>query len=94
VFGDLDDKDPTGIVVADKNGLTIYPIPAKQTLYISSEIEIQEVLLYNTNGQLIYKQGVADYQYQLDTSSLRGGIYMLKLFTRDNLMTRKILISD
>jgi uncharacterized protein YjdB len=94
VFGDLDDKDPTGIVVADKNGLTIYPIPAKQTLYISSEIEIQEVLLYNTNGQLIYKQGVDDYQYQLDTSSLRGGMYMLKLFTRDNLMTRKILISD
>ena len=59
--------------------LKLFPNPARDQLFIEAEGAIEEISLYNAQGQLmIFKKGMQDLD-ELDISALPSGIHYIKL---------------
>src|SRR5690554_2031089 len=70
------------------NRVKIYPNPAKETLYILSDVEVLEVELFNIEGRLILKQNHSD---AISIGHLPGGIYQVVIFTDNGVYTEKMI---
>lgn len=62
-------------------GITIYPNPASDILYLKGEVNGQlQLLIYNLQGQVVFTQFASMHQqYQLDISQLTPGSYILEM---------------
>ncbi|MFT4610731.1 MAG: cyanophycinase-like exopeptidase [Glaciecola sp.] len=67
----------------------VYPNPFSDHLNINSQIEIENILLYDTLGKVI--PVALDANNTIDTSFLTVGIYFLKLKTEASVQTIKIV---
>ncbi|MFM9950065.1 MAG: T9SS type A sorting domain-containing protein [Saprospiraceae bacterium] len=65
------------VAIADNGGVSVYPNPATDELWIHlKEIAPDaHVLLYNINGELVKRVVVSDHQTRLDVSRLPAGLY-------------------
>ena len=82
-------QSATGDTLSD---ISIYPNPVGQgnTLYINSPETLQEVTIYSVNGRVVYtKKG--DVQ-KVNTENLESGIYLIKILTGQNSVTKKVII--
>lgn len=59
----------------DKNTISIFPNPSSSFIHISSIEAINEVLLFNTMGQIIISKNAST----IDISSLADGVYLIKI---------------
>lgn len=75
----------------DANSLSIYPVPAKDSLNITYKSPISSVLIYNQLGQEVLKSNDLGSEVALNISSLSTGIYVVKLFNDDQSTTFKII---
>lgn len=71
--------------------IQIFPNPADETLFISSEAQLN-LALYNTNGKLVRTIYTNEGTVQIDITELPAGIYLLKSMTSDQTMIRKVMI--
>jgi hypothetical protein len=75
--------------------INIFPVPAKDNMTVKiSNPERQELTLqvYNISGQhLLYKEvsGIADYQLDINVSSYKAGIYILKIIANNGWVKAK-----
>uniref|UniRef100_UPI0035626A7B T9SS type A sorting domain-containing protein n=1 Tax=Seonamhaeicola sp. TaxID=1912245 RepID=UPI0035626A7B len=68
----------------------IYPNPVSNTLYISTNQQIESVAIYTLLGREI----VFEYRSnQIDVSSFKSGIYLLKIETDKGSVAKKIIIN-
>jgi len=75
------------------SSVKIYPIPAKSYLNISSnENELTCLYLYDNLGRLCNVSNQDSNNSMLDISELKPGIYYLKLFYSDQILSHKIII--
>ena len=80
------DWQPVGIEDNEVNGrsslVSVYPNPATSVLYISSDLELNSVEVYNMVGQMV-KQVNLDkgMSFNLDIADLNNGVYVLKVET-------------
>ena len=77
------------------NNLNIFPIPTEKTINIEAvENTIQHITVINNVGKIVIKK---DYNYhnlsleKIDLTSLRNGIYFIKVTTDYNNTTQKIV---
>jgi alpha-N-arabinofuranosidase len=82
-----------GIQTIDSQGLKVYPIPAKNELFIeSNEFQYDRIEIFDMTGKLIQsKQVVFEQKKRLDLS-LPNGIYCLKISNKEQLVTRTFII--
>lgn len=73
--------------------LELSPNPFRETLHIrnGSTLVFTKMALYQPNGQLVW---LKDYSDHLNTAALPGGIYHLKLFTDEGLVTTRKVIKQ
>lgn len=64
----------------------IYPNPAIETVFFNEEIEIASV--FELNGKLVAKEMNTS---QMDISTLKAGIYIIKLTTSKGVITQKLI---
>lgn len=69
-----------GINSFDKNALSVYPNPARNVLNISYKSDINDVKIYNLLGQEVLSETIKSSDFQLNTSELSTGTYVVKLF--------------
>ena len=66
-----------------RGGFELYPNPATEALFVEmpySDIEVQEMRLYNTFGQLLETRQLSGAgPYRLSVSSLEAGLYIIEL---------------
>lgn len=75
----------------EKHKLTVFPIPAKDVVNISSKDYVQ-AKVYNLHGLIVLRKDVADGK--INVSSLENGIYVLELAKANGESTKqKIVIS-
>lgn len=75
-----------------ENSITIFPNPVEDFVIISSESEhIQEISIYDMTGKMLLTQITDNQKQQVDLSSLRNGIYTIKIQSSDEIFTTKIL---
>lgn len=72
---------------------SIYPNPAKDVVYIMSKEGISKAELIDMTGRVISTQAIKMNQSKgsVDTSNLSKGIYILKLYTKDGVVTKKVI---
>lgn len=63
----------------DMASLSIYPVPARNTVTISCKADIGSLSLYNQAGQEIYAGSGLGPKTQLDVSQFAAGIYFIRL---------------
>jgi photosystem II stability/assembly factor-like uncharacterized protein len=84
-----------GVVDSHQDKLFIYPVPARNLLYLSAlsgkeELEGSSILLIAPDGRLVKKANLQDGK--LDVSALSPGIYMLILKNQQETLVSKVLI--
>ena len=71
------------------NKFSVYPNPSSDVLNIRTNEPIDKVELYNTIGQLI----VAKKTTNINVSSINIGVYILKIYSGNRIVTKKVMIN-
>jgi hypothetical protein len=66
---------------SDFLALNYYPNPVESTLYISNDFPIEQIFIYNLNGQLLLKKSFNNTEINLDLNSLPQSTYIAKIQT-------------
>jgi len=80
-----------GSYTKDGNGITLYPNPATNTLYIESSTKILQVMISDILGNEILKQHPYNYTPTVDLSGLGEGMYFVKIVNDKGIIVRKFL---
>ena len=78
--------------IATANTLKLYPNPTCDNIYIETEVDTEKVQLINFTGQVILEQIIRDNKTEINTSDIKSGIYFVKVFSINNITTRKLVI--
>jgi len=72
--------------------IRLYPNPATDIVHVYTENEVEKIQLVNISGQLVFEQKNLGRETDLDISVFESGIYFVKVFSYDNVITRKLVI--
>ena len=81
-----------GIDKINEASFTLYPNPATNVLFISSEnnIPIDKIIIYNQLGQNVLHQNGSDNP--IDVSALQPGVYVIELVSGNSKVRKKLII--
>ncbi|MEQ8358304.1 MAG: T9SS type A sorting domain-containing protein [Cytophagales bacterium] len=82
---------PVALEAISENAISIYPNPVKDQLSISSAIEIDQVSIFNTNGQLLMDVEIKATNANLNTSDFQQGVYILKTLSSGQVHVQKFI---
>jgi hypothetical protein len=71
--------------------ISIYPNPAKETLFID-QAKGFELRLYNTQGLTLFKRHINETKYSIDVSRFEAGVYYLKFENEEIEFVRKVVV--
>ena len=75
------------------SGLLIYPNPVKNVLtIINYTANIENINIYNLNGQLVLNKKLNNNHNTLNVSSLESGIYIIDILSENTSVKRKLII--
>ena len=87
-----DYKDITGIEDNFTNNVSIYPNPAKDRLYIETESEIEEVIVYDIYGRHQVTETPSHQEMiSIDISNLNSGVYFVKINTAEGNIVKRFV---
>jgi hypothetical protein len=97
VMLDINVDITTGISLVEQqlSAIQVYPNPSKDIVTISGEndVKIQEVIVYNALGAVVYKgNGDGSSTYQLSVAQLSSGMYTVMLRTPKGNLAKKIQV--
>lgn len=71
----------------------IFPNPAREELFIKAGIIIEKITMLNVIGETVLEQAVKSRDVQINVSSVRPGIYFLKIDAGGKTFLRKVLVN-
>ena len=87
-----DYKDITGIEDKFTNNISIYPNPVKDRLYIETESEIEEVIVYDIYGRHQVTESPSHQEMiSIDISNLNSGVYFVKINTANGNIVKRFV---
>jgi hypothetical protein len=83
----------TTAINEETSGLQIYPNPANNILTIVSHtVGIENINIYNLNGQLVLNKKLNNNHNTINVSSLEAGIYIIDILSENTSVKRKLVI--
>ena len=82
---------PTGVEETEMNKVALYPNPADQLLKIEAD-DIQEVVIFNSLGQVVYSHDASEASLLINTVSFAPGIYSVTVRTAEGVSANKLTI--
>jgi hypothetical protein len=73
--------------------ISLYPNPASDRVMIESNSAIQSLEIYSINGQRVYQSNTNDFEVQINVSEFESGVYLVKIKTGDEIVTKRLLIN-
>lgn len=71
------------------DNIVVYPNPTSSNINISSKAIIDGVEIYDAQGKKVLS---ANFQKQIDISNLNSGLYLIKLYSGESQMSKKLII--
>ena len=95
---DPDDPDPEnpndeGIETGVQNVFKMTPNPADERVTISSNSPISDIVLYDISGHTVLKKSNCGDSVTLNVSTLRKGVYFVRIRTEDGSTVRKLVVN-
>jgi hypothetical protein len=78
--------------LSKEESAVIFPNPAREQITIQSENIIDEVVIYNNMGQLVYSGEFDNDQITVNTSSFITGMYIVQVRSGKDIEVRKLII--
>ena len=80
-------------IVELSSAINIYPNPVSDKLVIESEVNVEEVSVYNVNGQqtTVNGQQTSSTGMVIDVTNLNAGVYFVKVVTDNGEVVKRIL---
>jgi hypothetical protein len=77
-----------------RENICIYPNPNRGKFILTSNSNIQSIVIFNINGKLIYSDSglILQMQKEIDLSNYDKGVYLLKIQTITGVETKKLFI--
>jgi hypothetical protein len=77
---------------ADIDGFSLYPNPATQgKVYISTTLNApKKIMIFDVLGTLVLETTILGKE--LDLNGLDAGVYVLRVFEKDKIATRKLIV--
>jgi len=72
--------------------VSMYPNPATTMLNLNANTQIKRVIVTNNLGQIVYSNEPGLENLQIDVSSFRAGIYLVKVETANGTAIQKVVI--
>jgi len=72
----------TGLNKLSGSDLKIYPTLTNDQIYFSQPNEIESIIIYNSQGQILLNQ--KNTNNSIDVSNLKNGIYFLSIINNDS----------
>ncbi len=82
--------DLTDVKNQEAKVLSVYPNPVVNELFIQTEEEVNEIVVYDILGQLIMRKQVNIISPSINLSDLRSGTYLLRIVVGDKTKAIKI----
>ncbi|MBS4013731.1 MAG: Ig-like domain-containing protein [Bacteroidetes bacterium] len=73
--------------------IKIYPNPASDYVFIKSDSVIEMIELYDLNGRSIKSLMLNSNEYKIDLSALNNGMYIIKIYTGNNIINKKVILN-
>ena len=76
-----------------EDNFKIYPNPVNDRLYIETEVEVEEVVVYTITGVVVGQQTTVNGQQtsSIDVSNLNSGIYFVKVVTENGEVVKRFV---
>ena len=83
--------DPEGIAEL-ASSLNVYPNPVNDKLYIETEMNIEEVVVYTITGVIVGQQSTVNSQQSyIDVANLNSGVYFVKVVTENGEVVKRFI---
>ena len=82
-------ESSSGIENIKDNQISIYPNPAKDELFIQSELQIKKVELYSITGALLLSEN--NFNEKISVYGFPQGVYMVKVYTDEGMVVSKVV---
>ena len=81
------------VIENEETKCDIYPNPANDRLYIETESEIEDVVVYDVYGRVqnLSKSETQNLRNSIDVSNLKAGIYFVKINTEKGNIVKRII---
>ena len=88
-----DNEDIDNITEEQISSVQVYPNPVNDKLYIATEEEVEDVVVYSITGVIVGQQSTVNGQHTLtiDLSDLKSGIYFVKINTEKGNIVKRII---
>ena len=74
----------------NKNEIAIYPNPVREILHFKSSYNISKIEIYDLSGKLLFVKS-GDNIVNVNMQNLSNAIYVVKIYSKDEVVTRKII---
>ena len=75
----------------DNSSINLHPNPVNDRLYIETEVEVEEVVVYDVYGRCQELSAVSCQPSVIDVSGLNSGVYFVKVVTSEGETVKKII---
>jgi len=87
--------DSTPELIVKNDNIKLYPNPCKDKLFINSSQNIKLIEIFDVSGKkLITLKNLNTTYEKLNIKNYKPGIYFLKIFTDNEITTRRIIINE
>jgi type IX secretion system substrate protein/carboxypeptidase family protein len=84
----------TDMISTEANLFNIYPNPAQDIININSPIPIKYLTITNYIGQVVYNSNTINHtNMEINSSSIRSGVYVIRIETNIGKISKKVIIS-
>ena len=83
--------EPEGIAEL-ASSLNVYPNPVNDKLYIETEMNVEEVVVYTITGVIVGQQSTVNSQQSyIDVTNLNSGVYFVKVVTENGEVVKRFI---
>ena len=82
-----------GIIKNQDAEISIYPNPASNEIHILAKDEINELVISDVRGRVMYQADKVKDEYTVNISNFTKGVYLLSYKDRGKVVTRKIVVN-
>ena len=70
----------------------IYPNPAVEYVRITSNAEIENLVVFSIDGKVVYTETVNQEETMIDVTSFAKGSYIVRMVSNDKMFIRRIVV--
>lgn len=93
VFSNDEAGCPTlSVATANELSFDVYPNPAKNRIYVASNLQESQIQVYDITGKLVLKTQMQFGENAIDISAMAPGVYLARILAEGKSQTKKLII--